>query len=81
MGTDPFTKTWWFLEAHDGSWLADAKHELFTRDPNEAMKWPNKTHAGWAKQGLHHVLWMKIKEPTEHSFIEADAGRAALEQG
>lgn len=73
MGTDPFVKTWWFLEAYDGSWLADDKHELFTRDPNEAMKWPNKTYAGWAGQRLHNALWLKIKGPTEHKWVDEEA--------
>lgn len=72
MGTDPFVKTWWFLEAYDGSWLADADHELFTRDPNEALKWPNRTRADYARSPgrMHHALWLKIKGPTEHKWID-----------
>lgn len=75
MGTDPFVKTWWFLEAHDGSWLADADHELFTRDPNAALRWPNRTRADYARQGYHNALWLKIKSATEHMWA-ADASRS-----
>lgn len=70
MGTDPFVKTWWFLESHDGSWLSDADHELFTRDPNAALKWPNRTRADYARQRMHHALWLKIKAATEHQWVE-----------
>lgn len=71
MGTCPITKTWWFLEAYDGSWLANIEHELFTRDPNEALKWPNRTRADQARSpsNLHHALWLKIKEATEHQWV------------
>ena len=73
MGTDPFTKSWWFLEAHDGSWLADRDHELFTRDPNKALKWPNFTDADRARRALHHPLWHRIIAPTEHVFVDLEA--------
>lgn len=79
MGTDPFVKTWWFLEAHDGSWLADVEHELFTRDPNEALKWPNKTRADYARQSLHHALWLKVSKTTEHAWIAPSPPQPAVE--
>jgi len=73
MGTDPFKKSWWFLEAHDGSWLADRDHELFTRDPNKALKWPNFTDADQARRALHQPLWHRIRAPTEHVFVDLEA--------
>lgn len=81
MGTDPFVKTWWFLEASDGSWLMDADHEVFTRDPNKAMKWPNRQGAATFMQHTvqgRHDLWFRFpadaaKAITEHRFMEAVA--------
>jgi len=72
MGTDPFTKSWWFLEAHDGSWLADRDHELFTREPHKALKWPNFTDADRARRALHQPLWNRIRAPTEHVFLDLE---------
>ena len=78
MGTDPFTKSWWFLEAHDGSWLADRDHELFTREPHKALKWPNFTDADRARRALHQLLWHRIIAPTEHVFVDLEAPTSAL---
>jgi hypothetical protein len=61
--------TWWFLESYDGLWLEDIDHELFTSDPNRALKWPNRTYADRARTDLHHALWQKVRAATEHKWV------------
>ena len=62
--------TWWFLETDDGEWLENEPHGTLTRDPNRALKWPNKTAADDFRRHLRHPWWgLKV---TEHKWIAPD---------
>lgn len=64
------TRTWWFLENHDGEWLENEPHGDFTRDPNKAMKWPNAQAATQARNRMRSSLWAILKlEPTAHRWL------------